>query len=206
MAMPASSGMGHADPEEVDAAQRVRREEIGVRADVGFGELALLAAVVDLAEAFVAAELGRGFGHGRVAIQGKPSLEKMVASYSSAPKLERMGTKAWKTCQLRMTHGLMTATKQMAARSGASAQAQHQPADLRRPRSAGQTIQRPQAGRKMSRELLERAMSPQSRPKRSQSVAVRDWSRTSNTVTSKPSRPCSRRRRASTRPRRRGMR
>jgi hypothetical protein len=76
-----------------------------------------------------------------------------------------MGTKAWRTRQLRMTHGLTTATKTMAA-SVALRSAATTPVRVRR---AGQTIQRPQAGRKVSSELLESAISPQSRPKRSHS-------------------------------------
>ena len=57
--------LGHANPEEIDAAKSIPRKQIRVGADGGLRVLALLAAELDLAQPLVAAELGRALGLGQ---------------------------------------------------------------------------------------------------------------------------------------------
>src|SRR5271165_1944165 len=90
---------------------------------------------------------------GRVATKANPFDPGPLPAYISAPRLERMGMKTWKTVQFRQIQGARNAKKSRLAKVA--------------PRRAGRSgrepsrIQRPQTGRKRSSVAFESEMRPQ---------------------------------------------
>src|SRR5579859_132173 len=84
----------------------------------------------------------------------------LLPIHSSAPKLLRMGTNAWKTRALRTIQGTMQARHRTAASAMRGTWRAMDPVPFR--------IQKAQKGRKMAMEALLRVMSPQSSPKMAQ--------------------------------------
>src|SRR5271156_2010188 len=118
---------------------------------------------------------------GRVATKANPFDPGPLPAYISAPRLERIGMKAWKTVQFRQIQGKRNAKKRRAARA---ARARYtdlgthlSSASLRESGAPGlfvesMRIQMPQMGRKRSSVAFEREMRPQSVPKSSQGRVV----------------------------------